>query len=67
VKGTKTRTGKKERKESKNPDKRCMTGEIPEYLGKESVKGRKMMARFRCGNKERENRYWTEGGVPNVL
>jgi hypothetical protein len=20
-----------------------------------------MMARFRCGNKERENRYWTEG------
>jgi hypothetical protein len=44
-----------------------MTGAIPDYLGKESVKGRKMMARFRCGNKERENRYWTEGGVPNVL
>jgi hypothetical protein len=20
-----------------------------------------MMARFRCGNKERESRYWTEG------
>jgi hypothetical protein len=20
-----------------------------------------MMARFRCGNEERENRYWTEG------
>jgi hypothetical protein len=30
-----------------------MTGEIPEYLGKESVKGRKMMARFRCGNEEK--------------
>ncbi|KAJ3633221.1 hypothetical protein MTP99_010185 [Tenebrio molitor] len=39
-----------------------MTGEIPEYLGKESVKGRKMMARFRCGNKERENRYWRKEG-----
>jgi hypothetical protein len=28
-----------------------ITEEIPEYLGKE----RKMMARFRCGNEEREN------------
>jgi hypothetical protein len=24
--------------------------EIPEYLGKENAKERKMMARFRCGN-----------------
>ncbi|KAJ3629499.1 hypothetical protein MTP99_013891 [Tenebrio molitor] len=39
---------------------RCMTKEIPEYLGKESAKERKMMARFRCGNEERENRYWQE-------
>jgi type IV secretory pathway VirJ component len=39
---------------------RCMTEEIPEYLGRESVKERKIMARL-CGNKERENRYWTEG------
>jgi hypothetical protein len=41
-----------------------MTGEIPEYLGRESAKERKMIARFRCGNKERENRYsyWTEDG-----
>jgi hypothetical protein len=40
--------------------KRCMTEEIPEYLGRESVKERKMMARYRCGNEKRENRYWTE-------
>jgi hypothetical protein len=36
---------------------RCMIEEIPEHLGRE----RKMMARFRCGNEERENRYWMEG------
>jgi hypothetical protein len=34
--------------------------EILEYLGREGVRERKMMARFRCGNKERENRYWAE-------
>jgi hypothetical protein len=39
----------------------CMTEEIPKYLEKESARERKMMARFRCGNKERENRYWMEG------
>jgi hypothetical protein len=38
-----------------------MTEEIPEYLGRESVKERKMMARFWCENEERENRYWIEG------
>jgi hypothetical protein len=30
-------------------------------LGRESAKERKMMARFGCGNEERENRYWTKG------
>jgi hypothetical protein len=40
---------------------RCMTEEIPEYLGRESARERKMMARFRCGNAERDNRYWMEG------
>jgi hypothetical protein len=39
---------------------RCMTKEIPEYLGRKSARERKMMARFRCGNEERENRYWKE-------
>jgi hypothetical protein len=39
---------------------RCVTEEVPVYLARESAKERKMMARFRCGNKERENRYWTE-------
>jgi hypothetical protein len=33
----------------------------PVHLGRESAKERKMMARFKCGNEERENRYWTEG------
>jgi hypothetical protein len=42
---------------------RCMTEEIPEYLGRGSAKERKIVERFmcRCGNKERENRYWMEG------
>ncbi|KAJ3633074.1 hypothetical protein MTP99_010046 [Tenebrio molitor] len=38
-----------------------MTEEIPEYLGRESAREKKMMARFRCGKEERENRYWMEG------
>jgi hypothetical protein len=51
VKGTKTQTNEKEGKESKNPDATgSMTVEIPEYLGRESAKERKMMARFRYGN-----------------
>jgi hypothetical protein len=32
---------------------RCMTEEIPEYLGRE----RKMMVRFRFGNEARKNKY----------
>jgi hypothetical protein len=38
-----------------------MTEEIPKYLGRESARKRKMMARFICGNEERENRYYLEG------
>jgi hypothetical protein len=34
-----------------------MTDEIPKYLGRESAKERKMMARFRCENEEKENSY----------
>jgi hypothetical protein len=37
-----------------------MTEEIPEYLGRESGRERKMVGRFRCGNEEKENRYWME-------
>jgi hypothetical protein len=33
-----------------------VTEEIPEYLARESATERKMMARFRCGNEERDNR-----------
>jgi hypothetical protein len=40
---------------------RCMTEEIPEYLGRESASERKMMVRLRCGNEEREKRCWMEG------
>jgi hypothetical protein len=36
-----------------------MTEEIPGNL--ESARERKMMPRFRCGNEEKENRYWMEG------
>ncbi|KAH0816611.1 hypothetical protein GEV33_006180 [Tenebrio molitor] len=39
---------------------RCVTEDVPVYLGRESTKERKMMARFRCGNEERENKYWME-------
>jgi hypothetical protein len=37
-----------------------VTEEIREYLRRESARERKMMARFRCGNEEGENRYWME-------
>jgi hypothetical protein len=40
---------------------RCMAEENPEYQGRESARKRKMMARFRCSNEERENRYWMGG------
>jgi hypothetical protein len=52
-----TGTDKQERrerriKESKYNRKyeRCMTEEIPEYLGRESARERKMIAKFKCGN-----------------
>jgi hypothetical protein len=58
-----TKTNKQERKErikecrNNREYERC----IPEYLGRESARERKIMTRFRCGNEERENRYWMEG------
>jgi hypothetical protein len=39
----------------------CLTEKIPQYLRRESATERKTMTRFRCGNEERENRYWMEG------
>jgi hypothetical protein len=38
---------------------------IPEYLGKQSAREKKMMARFGCRNEEGESRYWTEGRKAN--
>jgi hypothetical protein len=58
VKGRYQDTDKQERrdriKESRYNRRceRCMTEEIGEYLGKKSVRERKMMARFRCRNEE---------------
>jgi hypothetical protein len=40
---------------------RRMTEEIQEFLGRESAKERRMMARFICGNEERENGYRMQG------
>jgi hypothetical protein len=60
-------TDRKERRERikesryNREHERCMTEEIPEYLGRESARERKMMAKFRCGNEGRQNRYWMEG------
>jgi hypothetical protein len=58
-------TGKQERRERIKESRfsreyeKCMAEEIPAYLERQSAKERKMM-RFRCGNEERENRYWME-------
>jgi hypothetical protein len=60
-------TDKQERKERIKESRynrkyeRCITEEIPKYLGRESVKERKMMAGSRCENEKRENRYWMKG------
>jgi hypothetical protein len=56
-------TDKQERieriKESKynSEYERCMTEEIRENLGRKNARERKVEAKFRCGNDERENRY----------
>jgi hypothetical protein len=62
-KETTKKEGRERTKETRYNRKyeRCMTEEIPETLGRESARERKMMARFRCDNEERENRYWMEG------
>jgi hypothetical protein len=57
VKGTKTQTRKKEGKGIKESrynreHERCMTEEIPEYLGR--AKETKTKARFRCGNERKQ-------------
>jgi hypothetical protein len=50
-------TDKQERRDRIKENERRMT----EHLGRESVKERKMMVRFTCGNEERENRCWMGG------
>jgi hypothetical protein len=44
-----------------------MTKKMPECLGRESARERKMIARFRCGNKERELEGRRGKKVQNVL
>jgi hypothetical protein len=47
-------TDNQERRERINREyEKCLTG-------RKSAKERKMMARFRCGNEERADKYWTE-------
>jgi hypothetical protein len=50
-----TKNGKNQRIQIHRGYERCLPEELPEYLEKESARERKMMVRFRCGNKEREN------------
>jgi hypothetical protein len=47
----------------KDTDKQERRDRVKEsmYLGRERERDRKMMARLRCGNDERKNRYWMEG------
>jgi hypothetical protein len=51
-KGTDKQERRERIKESKYNRKyeRCMTEEIPEYLGRESARERKMIAKLNCGN-----------------
>jgi hypothetical protein len=42
---------------------KIITEELPKYLGRESRKERVTIARFRCGNEERENKYWNEDRI----
>ncbi|KAH0816561.1 hypothetical protein GEV33_006230 [Tenebrio molitor] len=42
---------------------KIITEELPKYLGRESRKERVIIAGFRCGNEERENKYWNEDRV----
>jgi hypothetical protein len=58
VKNTDKQERRERMKESRyNRDyERCMIEEIPQFLVRESAKEKKIMARFRCGNEERENK-----------
>ncbi|KAH0808932.1 hypothetical protein GEV33_013859 [Tenebrio molitor] len=46
---------------------RCMTEQIAENLGRESARERKMMARFRYGNVERENWFWQKKNYTSIV
>lgn len=39
---------------------KLMTKERPKYLERENAKERRMVARFRCGNEEKGNKFWLE-------
>jgi hypothetical protein len=45
---------------------KIITEELPKYLGRESRKERVTIARFRCGNEERENKYCVMNQVGNL-
>jgi hypothetical protein len=59
VKGTKTyKQERRERIKESRYNREYERGNSG--VSRESAKERKMMARFRWGNEEKENRYWTE-------
>ncbi|KAJ3656822.1 hypothetical protein Zmor_015867 [Zophobas morio] len=42
--------------------RKIITKTIPKYLDRESAKEKKIIARFRCGNEERNNKFWVSEG-----
>ena len=42
--------------------RKIITETIPKYLDRESAKEKKIIARFRCGNEERNNKFWVSEG-----
>jgi hypothetical protein len=49
------------KRESKNPDTTESMRKFRSTWRERVQEKKKIMARFRCGNEERENRYWMEG------
>ncbi|KAJ3666862.1 hypothetical protein Zmor_002290 [Zophobas morio] len=40
--------------------RKIVKDEVPKYIERESIKEKRMMARFRCGNDEKENNFWMD-------
>ncbi|KAJ3656884.1 hypothetical protein Zmor_015929 [Zophobas morio] len=40
--------------------RKLVKDEVPKYTRRESIKEKRLMARFRCGNEEEENNFWMD-------